>query len=172
MTDWLFPILPSVIIAIPVAIYAAGLVAVIKSKRWVAVTIMALLPALLTLSGWIWLHSADSEWGYRKALPKGTVEICEFRQADGFLPDHAYFLKAAIAESDFESYVEKFGLTPHTPDRKYLGGFSGGPNWSQGPDWWKPSSNNSRTYADQSAEDAWVFAKYENGYLYLHSFVH
>jgi hypothetical protein len=172
MTDWPFHILVGVILAIPAAIYVVGLVSVIKSRLWVAVTIMALLPTLLAISGWIWLQSGDSEWGYRKALPKDTIEICEYRHADGFLPDHNYFLKAAIAESDFEPYVKKFGMTPHTTDRKYIGGFSGGPNWNNGPDWWKPSNNNSRTYSDQPAEDAWLFAKYENGYLYLHSYVH
>lgn len=172
MTDWPYLILVGVIIAIPVGIYIAGLVVVVKSNRWVAVTTMALLPTLLALSGWIWLRSLDSEWGYRKALPKKTIEICEFRHADGFLPDHSYFLKAGIPETEFETYVKKFGLTPHAPDRKYIGGFKGGPKWSQGPDWWKSSESNSRTYADQPTEDAWVFAKYEDGYLYLHSFVH
>jgi hypothetical protein len=73
-----------------------------------------------------------------------------------------------MSEEAFLDYVQEFGLEKKEMplENKYV-------SWS-GPredqSWWDVSTNLDDTYMFIDAQgDGWTLAKYENGYLYLHS---
>lgn len=111
---------------------------------------------------------------WRHDLPATATDVHEWAWADGFLPDYSYILKAKVSEPDFNVFIRKLKLTPHSPDRQY----SDNPawlSWSCPPgftnDWWDASGSLSNTFVDEG-HDTWSFAKYENGYLYFQSLNH
>jgi len=107
----------------------------------------------------------------RKALPASARDIHEWSGGEeGILAqDYMYLLKARITPDEFDAYVNRFGMTPHTPNRSYQYGFQPGWRIGQELEWWDPSDDVSNTYVlDHSS--AWTYAKYENGYLYVVSY--
>lgn len=110
--------------------------------------------------------------GFRKALPFSTWDIQESYWSDGFLPDYSYCLKAKMTREEFEAYISRFGLTlnPTIPDlgRDEMPSPSWGGPWG-GASWWDVTSTMDSTYYEWPKLDNWTLAKYEHGYLYLHS---
>jgi hypothetical protein len=88
-------------------------------------------------------------------------------------PDFDYYLKAKMPREDFEPYCATIGLTPHFPGRVYTDGDRlSWRSWSYHEvDWWDPSESEEGTYVSQEGHD-WVFAKYENGEVYVRAFSH
>jgi hypothetical protein len=110
----------------------------------------------------------NDTWGFRKQLPWSASDIHEWYWEEGFLPDYSYCLKAKMSEEAFLDYVQEFGLKKKEMplENEYV-------RWS-GPrteeSWWDVSTNLDDTYMFIDAQgDSWTLAKYENGYLYLHS---
>jgi hypothetical protein len=106
---------------------------------------------------------------YISELPDSARNIQE--ESVDLFPDWAYYLKAEIEADDFPLYVQALSLKPYTTENSDESIWI---NWSGipfAPDWWDPSSELSGTYLRQDG-DLWVFAKYENGYLYLMEFTH
>ena len=108
------------------------------------------------------------------ALPSSATDVHEWAHDDGFLPDYTHLLKARITADEFRAYVEKAGMAPHTPTRKYEDDehwlnwrFTGGCH----EDWWDPSDSLEGTFA-RNHGDEWGYAKYENGYIYVKSLEH
>jgi hypothetical protein len=173
MSEILFVIIGIFIVGSPFLLIGIIVVQLARKKRLRGATIAALIGATLFLGGWRYFFPSETRSPFRVALPKRVIETSEWYFSDGFLPDYAYYLRAKISPEDFDKYVKYFSLTPHSVDRKYEGGFSAGPAWVSGPaDWWNPSASTLTTFAKQDALDSWTYAKYENGYLYLHSFTH
>jgi hypothetical protein len=139
-----------------------------KSRhRW------ALTFTTLFVLGIIWFCWArPDEWGFRRELPWTAGDIHEDYETDALLPDYSYQLKARITEAEFQVYIAKFKLTPHTPTRHYAESFDALLGWWQHTnDWWDPSTSLSNTFVWQRGTE-WTFAKYEHGYLYLKSMEH
>ncbi len=113
-------------------------------------------------------------WEFRKELPWLAHDVHEQFYTDGLLPDYGYFLKAKISEAEFRDYLTKFSLSPHTSSRTYTDDV-GWLEWNDGisprDSWWNPSPSLDATFVWQGG-DTWIFAKYENGYLYLKSLNH
>lgn len=107
-------------------------------------------------------------WNFRKKLPWSATDVHEWHWEDFLIPDYSYCLKAKMSEEAFQDYVQEFGLEKKEMplENKYV-------NWSgPGPEklWWDVSTNLDDTYMFIDAQgDGWTLAKYENGYLYLHS---
>jgi hypothetical protein len=110
----------------------------------------------------------------RRALPSSAADVHEWGYADGFLPDFTYLLKARINPDEFQSYVKKARMTPHTADRKYDDDDTW-LNWrfrgSCHETWWDPSDSIENTFVRNHGEE-WGYAKYENGYIYVKSLDH
>ncbi len=107
-------------------------------------------------------------WNFRKKLPWSATDVHEWHWEDFLIPDYSYCLKAKMSEEAFQDYVQEFGLEKKAMplENKYV-------SWS-GPGeeetWWDVSTNLDDTYMFIDAQgDGWTLAKYENGYLYLHS---
>jgi hypothetical protein len=109
----------------------------------------------------------------RKELPRTARDIHEWRWEESGLTgqDYLYLLKARITEQEFQGYVDKLGMTPHTSSRQYQHGFH--PHWhpvvlslAKDIDWWTPSKSTQATYVLDGG-DWWTYAKYENGYVYV-----
>jgi hypothetical protein len=107
-------------------------------------------------------------WNFRKKLPWSATDVHEWHWEDFLIPDYSYCLKAKMSEEAFLDYVQEFGLEKKEMplENKYV-------SWS-GPredqSWWDVSTNLDDTYMFIDAQgDGWTLAKYENGYLYLHS---
>lgn len=113
-------------------------------------------------------------WPFRKALPWTATDIHEWYWSETLLPDYSYYLKAKVTENQFRTYVARFGLTPHAPDRAYSES-SIWLNWESAPEsdggWWNPSDSLDTTFV-REGHDTWTFAKFEQGYLYLASLNH
>lgn len=113
-------------------------------------------------------------WSFRKELPWSASDIHESYYSDTLLPDYDYKLKAKISEAQFQNYIKSFDLSPHTSDRKYSEEIHW-LDWNAPPEgnvgWWNPTSSLTNTFVWQGS-DTWIFAKYENGYLYLGSLNH
>jgi len=113
-------------------------------------------------------------WGFRKELPWLAGDVHEHYTTDILLPDYSYYLKAKISEAQFQRYIAKFKLTLHTSDRNYTDDtvwLQWDAHDSTPNHWWDPSKTLNNTYVWQG-NDTWIFAKYENGYLYLQSLNH
>ena len=139
-----------------------------KSRhRW------ALVLTSLFVLGILWFSWArPDEWGFRRELPGSVEDIHEDYETDSLLPDYSYQLKARITEPEFQAYIAKFKLTPHTPTRQY--DESPGPMldwWQRTNTWWGAVPSLSNTYVRQRGTE-WTFATYEHGYLYLKSMEH
>jgi hypothetical protein len=109
----------------------------------------------------------------RKGLPTTATQIREWRWSEGGLTgqDYVYLLRAKITQQEFLDYVDKFDMTPHTPERGYSRGFV--LDWhphtqhsDEALEWWTPSPNFDNTYAHDGGS-WWRYAKWENGYIYL-----
>ncbi len=157
-----------------------------KAKVIVSVAVLGIIAAV---GGW-WAYrdyqqrraiellqfafSPTEKPSWRRHLPATATDIHEWAWADGFLPDYSYFLKARIAEAEFQQFVARLGLTPHTSDRKYSE-HSNWLSWSSAPgfdgDWWDASPSLASTFVSEG-HDTWTFAKYENGFLYFVSLNH
>jgi len=120
-------------------------------------------------------HNNESEWGYRKLLPKSASQIKEFYWKDGFLPDYEYYLRAKIDRQDFKSYCDSFGLKLHTDSSKYsdeivnlntIGGHA-----EELKDWWNTDGNKDSLFVWQDG-DEWNIARYYNGNLYIYAHEH
>jgi len=139
-----------------------------KSRR-----LWALAFSTLFALGILWfLWARPDQWSFRRELPWSAGDIHEKSSADGVLPDYDYQLKARITEPEFQVYIAKFKLTPHTPSRQY--DESPGPMlgwWQSTNTWWDASPSLSNTFVWQKGT-AWTFATYERGYLYLKSTRH
>ena len=113
-------------------------------------------------------------WSFRKELPWSATDIIETYYSDTLLPDYDYRLKAKITESQFQNYIKSFELSLHTNERKYSDDvvwlYWGASSKSKGG-WWNPTDSLTNTFVWQG-NDTWIFAKYENGYLYLGSINH
>jgi hypothetical protein len=107
-----------------------------------------------------------------RSLPWSASEIRQHYWGETFLPDYEYFIKAKIPAEEFEPFARGRGLTPHTADRQYSDK-TRSISWSSAEKlkWWDPSASVEGTYVAQ-AGDAWVMAKYENGYLYYYAMNH
>ena len=107
-------------------------------------------------------------WNFRKKLPWSATDVHEWSMTDMFIGDYGYCLKAKMSEEAFLDYVQEFGLEKKKMplDNEYV-------HWSgslHGEPWWDVSTNLDDTYMFIDAQgDGWTLAKYENGYLYLHS---
>ena len=138
-------------------------------KRFVALVITLVVVALV----WAWWGRMN-QWGFRRALPSNAEDVHEWFREDGFLPDYSYQLKAKISDEQFHRYIERFELTPHSPERQYSEGPEPWLSWqNNGPtiEWWDPSESLAETFVKQSG-DNWTYAKRERGYLYLKSLEH
>ncbi len=137
-----------------------------KGRRWLLV--LAIL--FVVGAGWF-LWARPHQWTFRRELPWSATEIRESYWTEGFLPDYNYYLKARITEKQFQDYLAKFELTPHTPERKY----EDEEMWMEwgyhSNSWWAPSESLEKTFVWQGGH-TWTFAKYENGNLYLTSITH
>ncbi len=109
----------------------------------------------------------------RKALPSTANEIHEWRWSEGGLTgqDYIYILSARITEQQFLEYVDRFDMTPHTPEREYSPGFA--LNWypqelhtDETLEWWMPSRGEDGTYISDGGS-WWDYAKWENAYIYV-----
>jgi hypothetical protein len=113
-------------------------------------------------------------WSFRKELPWSATDIQEAYHSDTLLPDYDYRLKAKVSEAQFQKYIKKFNLSLHTKDRKYSDDVIwlhwSAPSKSKSG-WWNPTDSLTNTFVWQGS-DTWIFAKYENGYLYLGSLNH
>jgi len=113
----------------------------------------------------------------RRALPWTAREVHEWQWNEPGLTgqDYTYLVKARISERQFDAYVDRLDLSPHSPDRDYEhSGFS--PNWDphlpgtdQSPVWWDPSASLDGTYVYDGGS-WWIVAKWENGIVYAVSY--
>ena len=116
----------------------------------------------------------------RSALPATAEDIHEWSWDEGgpLAQDYDYVLKAKITQSEFDQYVRDFKLTPHTPGRRYTEPFE--PDWELGwlwdmdnngvrPEWFTATTDLSGTYVYDGGS-SWIYAKYENGYIYVVAF--
>lgn len=132
-------------------------------------------------------------WRYRTVLPWSASEIHDSNNWGALTSDGMYWLKARITRAEFDAYVAEFNLKPYIPDPRASDSESGGigvpglpkfglePLWGwAGPrthgtrdsgwdPWWDPSRELTETHYSRRGM-AWTFAKYERGYLYLHSY--
>jgi hypothetical protein len=142
-----------------------------QTKRF-CILASALVVALY-LSGIALCYSMFT-WEFRKALPWSAREIHECYMTEPLLPDYSYQLKARITEHEFRDYIARFKLTPHTSSRTYSEeaiwlSWNEVPGFERG--WWDPSDSLDSTFVWEG-NDTWIFAKYENGHLYLGSVNH
>lgn len=129
-----------------------------KRRYWLLFAIVA--PAIVAYA-WNWANTMPP----RLALPWSATDIQEDLQTAGFLPDFWYVMKARIPEGEFIPYVQRLQLKPLASaqqERKV--------NWncSQAP-WWNPTSSTDQTWY-RAGKDWAIYAKYEAGWLYVHSF--
>ncbi len=110
----------------------------------------------------------------RKALPFTAQDVHDWSWEEGGETgqDYCYMVKAKITPEEFRQYINRFGLTLHTPTRRYSMDYS--PGWNgctfiEKPDWWTPSDDMSGTYVHDYGS-AWVYAKYEGGYIFVVSY--
>jgi hypothetical protein len=112
-------------------------------------------------------------WGFRKALPFWTWDVHEWSLTDGFLPDYSYCLKAKMTRSEFIEYIAQYDLKLNPTTPKQDRDFMPPPSWSSpfepNDSWWNVTLTMDSTYYIWPKADNWTMAKYEHGYLYLHS---
>jgi hypothetical protein len=133
----------------------------------------SVIAVVLYLAGVALCYEAFT-WPFRRALPWSAHQVHEWYWTDTLIPDYSYQLKAKITEEEFRRYVTRFGLTPHTTNRRYSDDLillrwdsaSG-----SGREWWDPSESLDSTFVKQDRY-TWTFAKYEHGYLFLSSLAH
>lgn len=147
---------------------------VTRNKRICHVAGAAVLVALLAYLSWYsWYRFTTSP--LRLALPRGSTEVTDLYEDDGFLPDYSYYLKAKLpSKKSFTQYCSDMNLTPHTEQRIYSDDtvwLSWNGSLSEPMAWWKPSPSLSGTFVEQIG-DYWTMAKYEDGYLYVRSICH
>ncbi len=150
-----------------------------KKRLWGYV--LAGLAALCVISATSWLAIRWTVYELaappiRKALPFTAQDVHDWSwEEEGETgQDYCYMVKAKIKPEEFRQYINRFELTPHTPTRQYSGGFD--PGWSgsgcvMAPklDWWTPSDDTSGTYVHDYGS-AWLYAKYEGGYIFVVSY--
>ena len=103
--------------------------------------------------------------GIRRALPWNATEIVEYYEGYGILPDFLLCLKARIKEGDFPAYAQRLGLTLY--DKEVDGAWEFGTNACDKP-WWDPSPSMAGAYLkDRTAEEFYMMAKHENGFVYV-----
>ncbi len=138
-------------------------------KRFVALVIVLLVVAM------VWaLWGQLNQWEFRRALPSNAEDVHEWFREDGFLPDYRYKLKAKISDEQFHRYIERFELTPHSPQRRYSDSPETWLRWQdhrRQTEWWDPSESLDETFVRQVG-DTWTYAKREREYLYLQSINH
>src|SRR5688572_18330631 len=138
-----------------------------KKHGWLAAS--ALIIMLV-----VWFFWPSSQWSFRRALPRTAQDVHEWYWEDRFLPDYSYHLKAKITPDEFQRYVQRLGLTLHTPVRQYQDDMHW-LSWQSAPGftnrWWDVSDSLVGTYVEQG-HDTWSFAKYERGYVYVSSLNH
>jgi|UniRef100_UPI00378382F2 hypothetical protein len=144
------------------------MVRISKKKLWCGLAV-----TIISLAAWFF-WPASNEWSFHRALPRSAQGVQEWYWADGFLPDYSYHLKARITQQEFDNYVKKLGLTPHTLERAYTDDVHW-LNWQALPQftngWFDPSDSLTATFVSQEG-DCWAFAKYEKGNLYVTSLNH
>ncbi|MDC0936822.1 hypothetical protein OAS39_11090 [Pirellulales bacterium] len=101
----------------------------------------------------------------RKALPWSASDVHEELTTFGILPDHWYVLKARLSEDAFGFYVDRLHLRQWQAEDD-----SHNLNWncSEKP-WWNPTASNSDVWF-RVGKDWALYAKHENGYVFVHSF--
>ncbi len=118
-------------------------------------------------------RDGSSTISWRSSLPETASDVHEHAWADDFLPDYDYYLRARVSKPDFDKFVRDLGLTPHSANRKYSE--SSWLSWSghllADSEWWKPTENLEGTYVKEGGTQ-WMFAKYEDGFLYFRSLDH
>lgn len=142
-----------------------------QAKRRLAVVISCVACAVATtfIIGLSCMRGPPSP---RTALPKTAHDIHEYRP--DISPDMLYLLRATISQKDFDLFVSRLKLEPHTESRPYTDAthwleWSG---WgSETPDWWDPSRDTEKTYVSQVGR-TWTMAKHENGFVYYKKISH
>ncbi|MCP4422738.1 MAG: hypothetical protein GY805_39520 [Chloroflexi bacterium] len=141
--------------------------------RFKVITVVELLIVVGACLGSLLLIENLTTSPYRKALPPTAREIREWDWDEGgIIPqDSAYGLRAKISEEEFFDYVARLNLLPYSSTKNE----DVFPSWNhpslrdEEPEWWIPTSNLENTYIF-SENNLWLYAKYENGYLYVLSF--
>lgn len=110
---------------------------------------------------------------WRSSLPETAADVHEHAWADGFLPDYDYYLRARVTKLEFEKFVQDLELTPHTATRIYSepSCLSWSGHLLADCEWWNPTDDLKGTYVKEGGT-TWMFAKYENGFLYFRSLAH
>jgi hypothetical protein len=87
-----------------------------------------------------------------------------------FFPDFSYFAKARMTETEFSRICNRLGMkqmsTDMRPEEKSK------ISWRRrdlAPAWWDPSFDRTSTLWNEK-NGVWLFAKYENGHLYLRAY--
>ena len=143
----------------------------VTRKKWVLLGLggACLVAVLASLAWYSWYRLSTSP--LRLALPRGSTDVADMYV--DMWPDYSYFLKAKLPSTKaFAQYCTDMNLTPHSEQRSYSDNMTW-LSWSSLEPivWWKPSSSLSGTFVRQSGHE-WTMAKYEDGYLYVHSFSH
>ena len=139
--------------------------------------------------GCVGLGFRGTLWGFRTALPWSASDIHDYGWSAGIPADHTYYLRARVTRPEFDAYVAKLELKLYKPEQPsqtenptgsgtfdpnkvlqtpYWGDRGAQPKGRLDP-WWDPSPDLSETYY-RPYRTGCTFAKYERGYLYLHSF--
>lgn len=109
-------------------------------------------------------------------MPATAQDVREWHWSEGgLLPqDGMYLLRAEMSEDAFSEYVTELELEPYSPNGTYSYGFT--PDWylysqlvDEPLDWWTPTRDDDGTYV-YDADAWWIYAKYENGFIYVVTF--
>lgn len=154
----------------------------LKIALWIAGSLAGLVAiafATLIAVGFFLLESFDSSddghstISWRTSLPATATEVKEHAWADGFLPDYDYYLRARITKPEFDKFVQDLELTPHKDTRIYSESYplSWSGHLTGDSEWWNPTDDLQGTFVREGGT-TWLYAKYEEGFLYFRSFDH
>ncbi|WP_420645679.1 hypothetical protein [Candidatus Leptofilum sp.] len=138
----------------------------------ILVSITLLVFVGICLGGWF-LFKEITTSPFRKALPATAEEVHEWswNEPGPLSQDFSYMLAARISNQDFMNYVDQFDLSPYDQQMDV-----NAPSWSSGQqlnddilDWWTPTESTEGTYV-YATGSYWIYAKHENGYLFLYAY--